>query len=353
MPSHLAGLNEIHTPPSAADQDLLNVPDLSAQLDLWTNLAFQNVDSPVLDKLQHVEKDGSDSDETELHGVDAATAALRDGHSNVVTGTDIGSNVSRYQLQSQYDLNALLASFPFQQYPPVPPPQPLPQQQYAPPPASAQQAASISQFLALHGLAPSMGPSTPLPPAPAPTPAPEPPVKRQRTRRASDEASTPAPDLTTPLSATEDKRKRNTAASARFRQKKKEREVALESKAKELEARVTELERECEGLRRENGWLKGLVVGVTGVAAPPVMTPALSSVASTQPPENVLYASYEVDTNMPNLCAYARNVAPSASTPRHDARPWRSEQLAALREDDASLVGQPPLGWHPRMPEMR
>ena len=60
-------------------------------------------------------------------------------------------------------------------------------------------------------------------------------------------------------------------------QKKKEREVALESKAKELEARVTELERECEGLRRENGWLKGLVVGVTGVAAPPVMTPALSS----------------------------------------------------------------------------
>ncbi|KAL1680524.1 hypothetical protein EV122DRAFT_250615 [Schizophyllum commune] len=277
MPSHLAGLNEIHTPPSAADQDLLNVPDLSAQLDLWTNLAFQNVDSPVLDKLQHVEKDGSDSDETELHGVDAATAALRDGHSNVVTGTDIGSNVSRYQLQSQFDLNALLASFPFQQYPPVPPPQPLPQQQYVPPPASAQQAASISQFLALHGLAPSMGPSTPLPPAPAPTPAPEPPVKRQRTRRASDEASTPAPDLTTPLSATEDKRKRNTAASARFRQKKKEREVALESKAKELEARVTELERECEGLRRENGWLKGLVVGVTGVAAPPVMTPALSS----------------------------------------------------------------------------
>jgi hypothetical protein len=46
--------------------------------------------------------------------------------------------------------------------------------------------------------------------------------------------------------------------------KKKEREVALEKKSKELEMRVTELERECEGLRRENGWLKGLVVGVTG-----------------------------------------------------------------------------------------
>jgi hypothetical protein len=50
--------------------------------------------------------------------------------------------------------------------------------------------------------------------------------------------------------------------------KKKEREAALEKKAKELEVRVTELERECEGLRRENGWLKGLVVGVTGAQPP-------------------------------------------------------------------------------------
>ncbi|KAF8184943.1 hypothetical protein K438DRAFT_1436340, partial [Mycena galopus ATCC 62051] len=58
----------------------------------------------------------------------------------------------------------------------------------------------------------------------------------------------------------EDKRRRNTAASARFRLKKKEREAALETRAKELEGRVNELERECEGLRRENGWLKGLVV---------------------------------------------------------------------------------------------
>ena len=49
--------------------------------------------------------------------------------------------------------------------------------------------------------------------------------------------------------------------------KKKEREAALEKKAKELEVRVSELEKECEALRRENGWLKGLVVGVTGAGA--------------------------------------------------------------------------------------
>ncbi|KAF9520310.1 hypothetical protein BS47DRAFT_1254273, partial [Hydnum rufescens UP504] len=58
----------------------------------------------------------------------------------------------------------------------------------------------------------------------------------------------------------EDKRRRNTAASARFRLKKKERELAMDKKAKDLESRVGELERECEALRRENGWLKGLVV---------------------------------------------------------------------------------------------
>lgn len=71
-------------------------------------------------------------------------------------------------------------------------------------------------------------------------------------------------DISTPISATEDKRRRNTAASARFRLKKKEREQAMERRAKDLEGRVGELERECEALRRENGWLKGLVVGVTG-----------------------------------------------------------------------------------------
>ena len=69
------------------------------------------------------------------------------------------------------------------------------------------------------------------------------------------------------MTASEDKRRRNTAASARFRLKKKEREAALEKKAKELEIRVSELEKECEALRRENGWLKGLVVGVTGAGA--------------------------------------------------------------------------------------
>jgi len=64
------------------------------------------------------------------------------------------------------------------------------------------------------------------------------------------------------LTPAEDKRRRNTAASARFRLKKKEREAAMERNLKNLENRVVELEREAEGLRKENGWLRGLLVGV-------------------------------------------------------------------------------------------
>ncbi|KAJ3509025.1 hypothetical protein NLJ89_g5435 [Agrocybe chaxingu] len=67
--------------------------------------------------------------------------------------------------------------------------------------------------------------------------------------------------------------------------KKKEREAALEGKAKELETKVAELERECEGLRRENGWLKGLVVGVTGAAQAPAANQAIT--AATPPPAPV------------------------------------------------------------------
>lgn len=57
----------------------------------------------------------------------------------------------------------------------------------------------------------------------------------------------------------EDKRRRNTAASARFRMKKKEREQATAEKNKELLVKVGELERQVGSLREENTWLRGLV----------------------------------------------------------------------------------------------
>lgn len=61
------------------------------------------------------------------------------------------------------------------------------------------------------------------------------------------------------VAAEEDKRRRNTAASARFRVKKKQREQALEKSAKEMSDRVAALEGMINQLETENKWLKNLI----------------------------------------------------------------------------------------------
>lgn len=61
------------------------------------------------------------------------------------------------------------------------------------------------------------------------------------------------------FAAEEDKRRRNTAASARFRIKKKQREQQLEKTAKEMTDKVSSLESRVAQLEMENKWLKGLI----------------------------------------------------------------------------------------------
>ncbi|KAI1328097.1 hypothetical protein F5Y16DRAFT_165610 [Xylariaceae sp. FL0255] len=66
------------------------------------------------------------------------------------------------------------------------------------------------------------------------------------------------------LAAEEDKRRRNTAASARFRVKKKAREQALEKREKELSDKVGALETRVQSLETENKWLRELVMEKNG-----------------------------------------------------------------------------------------
>lgn len=61
------------------------------------------------------------------------------------------------------------------------------------------------------------------------------------------------------MAAEEDKRRRNTAASARFRVKKKQREAALERSAKDMTDKVSALEGRINQLETENKWLKNLI----------------------------------------------------------------------------------------------
>ena len=77
-------------------------------------------------------------------------------------------------------------------------------------------------------------------------------------RKASSVAS-PAEFDDPRFAGEEDKRRRNTAASARFRVKKKQREQALEKTAKEMTDRVSVLEARIGQLEMENKWLKGLI----------------------------------------------------------------------------------------------
>ena len=57
----------------------------------------------------------------------------------------------------------------------------------------------------------------------------------------------------------EDKRRRNTAASARFRLKKKEREADLEKRTQEMSERCEELQKRISALETENRWLRELI----------------------------------------------------------------------------------------------
>jgi len=227
----LEGLNLVY-PPSDNSQaafdfsNPISLPELDAQLDLWTNLAFQS-DEPIIPRSL-----SPSGDDKQLKSIQAQ---------HMQSQQDF--NLSNYNFFNQFSIDPFL----------VPPAanHPLPPSA----PSVSSQTDSIAE-LHLAKRPKTTKRQTSIDKSPSP---------EADTTSSAD--NTESPNNIAAVSAAEDKRRRNTAASARFRAKKKEREAALEKKSKELESKVSELERECESLRRENGWLKGLVVGVTGASA--------------------------------------------------------------------------------------
>lgn len=333
-PSPLHGLNLVQAADSTAnDQDLLGgahnfPPEYAAQLDFWSNLSFQSDEPlpsngvrPGSDSPEDY-KDEKDDDQDEADSYTPEGPAPLDSHVNAVQPLAIPANVNQ---QQQVDLNSLLTGFGIDPFlvPQLQGPSPAPQLQF--PPQHYQQQfqgnqaahaqASLAQLLAHYPFAqpPFLPTSTAVTPTDLNNHVPEPAIltKKARVRKSSTTSATPSTaasppfsvlskevdsekkddeskdETATTLSPAEDKRRRNTAASARFRLKKKEREAALERRAAELALRVGTLERECEALRRENGWLKGLVVGVTGAQQQQQQTtPQTSGQASQLSPTN-------------------------------------------------------------------
>ncbi|KAF9452768.1 hypothetical protein P691DRAFT_627046, partial [Macrolepiota fuliginosa MF-IS2] len=157
MSANIQGLNIIQPQQSSSDaQDLLSgqaFPDISAQLDLWTNLTFDTDEGSLSrnddDKLQHgaVEEE---EDEAKTPITASGEKAIHDGHVNVVTATNLGTNVPNNSSQSTveesalphlpaFDINTLLSGFGIDPYAGL--------SQQANPGAIAP---SLAQLLALH-----------------------------------------------------------------------------------------------------------------------------------------------------------------------------------------------------------
>lgn len=124
-----------------------------------------------------------------------------------------------------------------------------------------------------HSYAASSGPSNPTSPQNGYVPIysdTPPTVAQQSTPLYSNYASSlPAqggPASPQTLEEHELKRLRNTAASARFRAKKKQREAQLESAAREKKERLEALEKRIHDLEEENKWLKALIMEKKDVA---------------------------------------------------------------------------------------
>jgi hypothetical protein len=82
--------------------------------------------------------------------------------------------------------------------------------------------------------------------------------------------------------ADEDKRRRNTAASARFRVKKKQREQTLEKTVKEAQDKKSKLEARVAQLEMENTWLKSLITEKNDANMPEDFQQAYQKVQSQQ-----------------------------------------------------------------------
>lgn len=289
--SPLHGLNLVHHDDSyhPRQHDLLSAPEeYVRELDVWTNLTFQSDEGPAKEN-GGGRGVGASSSSTESPTIDddkddeqdPEGPANPESHANVVNAIAVSqAGQHMQQLQDRganFDVGSVLAGFgidPFLVPPVAAPPQPHSAslaQLLSSYPFSQQQHQSQNAY-GQHLSRSSAAQATPQEQSDELDSGSLGPTRRGRGRKASllspvasptDSSSLP-PGSPMPMSMAEDKRRRNTAASARFRAKKKEREVALEQRSKDLEGRVAELERECEQLRRENGWLMGLVVGVTG-----------------------------------------------------------------------------------------
>ncbi|PPQ62795.1 hypothetical protein CVT24_000489 [Panaeolus cyanescens] len=157
------------------------------------------------------------------------------------------------------------------------------------------------------------------------------PRRGQSTSSGPHSSSSPEVDMTEAerQAISDEKRRRNTAASARFRIKKKHKTITLERSVSDLTGRAEELEREVADLRRENGWLKEIVMlkGTRFAASNLSSAEALSQVAA-------------LATNGP----YSTDSRAQSSSSSGAARDKPQDQSHSESSDEASEEEETPSG---------
>jgi len=143
------------------------------------------------------------------------------------------------------------------------------------------------------------------------------------------------------LAAEEDKRKRNTAASARFRIKKKQREQALEKSAKEMTEKVTALENRINALETENKWLKGLVTEKHGGSSnEEILQKVFRQISAAQQQQQKQAAALaKANTAAAAAAAAARYHEASSSDNGKAGSVSSDEEESMLREEESISVG--------------
>ncbi|KAE8350113.1 hypothetical protein BDV28DRAFT_139768 [Aspergillus coremiiformis] len=244
---YLDDLNAIPSPYDQALQQQQGSYNLDAELSLFTNAEFFDFDNfgdLSLPGFDSVENDGLKKENNQPTGQnsDMEFLDLLGGFDNMPDYSATGFNAANAQSQRTSLQNA---QFPI-----------IPQMPSGPLNADSSRNESV----------PTSSPSPAAQSqAPAPTPTSSTTPSTSGSKRKNTQKSAPmSVEEVARVAAEEDKRRRNTAASARFRVKKKMREQALEKTVKETTEKNTALEARVTALELENQWLKNLITEKNG-----------------------------------------------------------------------------------------
>ncbi|KAJ5653419.1 hypothetical protein N7490_000422 [Penicillium lividum] len=228
-------LDDLNAIPSAYDQALQqqqqNTFNVDDELALFTNTEFFDFDN-----FANLDLPSFDPVEKTMHG----EITEQNGDMKFLDFLNDGSLANITDFQTDLNVNA---------------PAPVPMQNV---PFSAVPSPNTAKVPA----APMQVPQN-VAPAPVQSVSPIAPVAAPKRKNTEKTPQASAEEVASNI-AEEDKRRRNTAASARFRVKKKQREQALERTVKETNEKNDALSARVSQLELENHWLRGLIMEKNG-----------------------------------------------------------------------------------------